>query len=308
MARASAARSPGAGLRALRVVTASAAGRIGLLVLGGAALVAVAGPYVAPATVGEPVGPVLGAPTRGHPFGFDDVGADVLWQLVVGARTTLLVGVTGALVATVVGAAVGLVAGYFGGWLDEALMRATDYMLVIPLLPLMIVVAAVRGPSLSSVVIAIGGLLWMRTARVVRAEVSSIRERVFVQRARSIGARELRVLRAHVAPHVLPIVVGAGVITLSEAIFLESALAFLNLGDPNSPSWGLMISNAFERAAMSAGAWWAIAPPGLAIALVVLAGNLLGLSIEERLDPRLRTAHLSPRTFTVVRPTRGGRS
>lgn len=288
------------GRRALRARESSAGGRGGVVLLGAAVILAIAGPYVAPATVGQPVGPTFGPPVAGHPLGFDDAGADVLWQVVVGARTSVFVGVTGALVATAIGTLVGLVAGYFGGAWDEVLMRVTDYMLVIPVLPLMIVVAALRGPSVSSVVIAIGGLLWMRTARVVRAEVKSVRERVFVQRVRSLGASSAYTLRRHVAPHVRPIVAGAAVVTLSEAIFLESALAFLNLGDPDLPSWGRMIANAFERAALSSGAWWAIAPPGFAIALVVLAGNVLGLSIEDRLNPRLGAGHLSPRRFRVA--------
>ena len=141
-------------------------------------------------------------------------------------------------------------------------MRITDYFLVIPDVPLMIVVAAIWGPSLFHIVIVIGILLWTSTARVIRAQVKSVRERVYVKRARSLGAGHPRIVVRHVLPQVAPLLIANTVLTIAVAIFDETALAFLGLGDPSRISLGKVIENAFQRAAISSGAWWAIVPPG----------------------------------------------
>jgi peptide/nickel transport system permease protein len=178
-------------------------------------------------------------------------------------------------------------------------MRITDYFLVIPDVPLMIVVAAIWGPSLSHIVIVIGILLWTSTARVIRAQVKSVRERVYVKRARSLGAGHLRIVWRHVLPQVAPLLIANTVLTIAVAIFDETALSFLGLGDPSRISLGKMIENAFQRAAISSGAWWAIVPPGLLVALIILGCSLVGGAIEDALNPRLRVAHLSARTFRL---------
>jgi peptide/nickel transport system permease protein len=192
-----------------------------------------------------------------------------------------------------------MLAGYFGGKTDTILMRITDYFLVIPDVPLMIVVAAIWGPSLFHIVIVIGILLWTSTARVIRAQVKSVRERVYVKRARSLGAGHARIVFRHVLPQVAPLLIANTVLTIAVAIFDETALSFLGLGDPSRISLGKVIENAFQRAAISSGAWWAIVPPGALVALVILSCSLIGGALEDRLNPRLRVAHVSARTFRL---------
>jgi peptide/nickel transport system permease protein len=219
--------------------------------------------------------------------------------LMWGARISLVVGFAATFVSMVIGGTIGVAAGYFGGKVDTVLMRITDYFLVIPDVPLMIIVAAIWGPSLFHIVIVIGILLWTSTARVIRAQVKSVRERVYVKRARSLGASHTRVVFRHVLPQVAPLLIANTVLTIAVAIFDETALAFLGLGDPSRISLGKMIENAFQRAAISTGAWWAIVPPGLLVAVIILACSLLGGAIEDALNPRLRVAHLAARTFRL---------
>ena len=219
--------------------------------------------------------------------------------LMWGARVSLVVGFAATFVSMVIGGTIGLASGYFGGRADTILMRITDYFLVIPDVPLMIVVAAIWGPSLFHIIIVIGILLWTGTARVLRAQVKSVRERVYVKRARALGAPHLRIIVKHVLPQVAPLLIANTVLTIAVAIFDETALAFLGLGDPTRTSLGKVIENAFERAAISSGAWWAIVPPGVVVALIILGCSLVGGALEDSLNPRLRVAHLSARTFRL---------
>jgi peptide/nickel transport system permease protein len=266
-----------------------------LLVLLGAVLA----PVLAPYGLHEQAGPVFGHPSWSHPLGLDDGGIDIVTLLMWGARTSLVVGFAATFVSMVIGGAVGVAAGYFGGKVDTVLMRITDYFLVIPDVPLMIVVAAIWGPSLFHIVIVIGILLWTSTARVIRAQVKSVRERVYVKRARALGAGHARIVFRHVLPQVAPLLIANTVLTIAVAIFDETALSFLGLGDPSRISLGKMIENAFQRAAISTGAWWAIIPPGALVAVIILSCSLVGGAIEDVLNPRLRVAHLSARSFRL---------
>ena len=204
-----------------------------------------------------------------------------------------------------IGGGIGIVAGYLGGRIDGILMRITDYFIVVPALPLMIVVAAVWGPNLTHVILIVGLLLWAPTARIIRAHVLSIRERGFIQRAQAMGASNWRILFRHVLPHTQALLVANTVLTIAVAIFFESALAFLGLESANTISWGTMIANSFQRAAISNGAWWAIVPPGACIALVVVGCNLLGTAIEDAANPLVRVPHISRRRFAVVESEQG---
>jgi peptide/nickel transport system permease protein len=272
----------------------------GAAILLAALVCAIFGPLLAPYGLHEQVGPVYGSPSWSHPLGLDDGGIDVLTVLLHGARTSLLVGCAAALVALVVGGVIGVMAGYVGGWVDVLLMRITDYFIVVPAIPLMIAVAAVWGASLLHVILVIGLLSWTRTARLLRAQTQTLRQRGFVKRTRSLGASHTRTLTRHVIPHLAPLLIACTVLTIAEAVFAEAALAFLGLASPTAPSWGRMIATAFERTAISYGAWWAIVPPGLCITLVVIGCNSIGLAIEEALNPRLRAAHLSRASFRVI--------
>ncbi len=279
------------------IVKNSRQAKIGLGVLLFFVLVAVLAPWIEPYNVHQQTGPVFCRPSPGHPLGCDDGGIDMVSLLIQGGRISLVVGFAATFVAMVIGGGIGILAGYFGGWIDLVLMRITDYFLVIPDLPLAIVIAAVWGPSLSHIIFVIALLLWTGTARIIRAQVKSVRERVYVKRARSLGAGDWRIILRHVLPQIGPLLIANTVLTVALAIFDETALAFLGLGDPSAITWGKIIEFAFLRTAISAGAWWAVIPVGLCVALVIMGCYWLGQSIEDALNPRLKVSYLSPRTF-----------
>jgi peptide/nickel transport system permease protein len=228
-----------------------------------------------------------------HWLGCDDGGVDMLSELMQGGRISLIVGFAATLVAMVIGGGVGLISGYFGGWVDVTLMRITDYLLVIPDLVFAMVIADIWGPSLLHVIFVIGILEWTSTARVIRAQVMSVKQRVYIKRTRALGAGHTRIISKHILPQVGPLLIANTVLTIAIAIYLETALAFLNLEDPTVTTWGTILEHAFNRGAVSNGAWWAIVPDGICIALVCVGCFLLGQAIEDALNPRLKIAHLS---------------
>ena len=228
------------------------------------------------------------APIQGkiHLLGTDQLGRDVLSRLLVGLRISLLVAVTVVPLSMMLGLTVGIVAGYRGGWLDVALMRLVDAQLSIPTLLLAVAVVAVLGTGLSRIVAVLVIAGWPGYARVVRAEVLSLREREFAAAARAVGASDVRILAQHVLPNVLPTLLVLGTLHLPVVIIFEAALSFLGLGiQPPTPSLGQMIGQAQDLVWQ---AWWMPAIPGVAITLVVLAFNLLGDRMRDVLDPRLR--------------------
>jgi peptide/nickel transport system permease protein len=253
----------------------------GCALLLGFTVVAIAGPVFEPYSTAAQVGPVFASPSLAHPVGLNDGGIDMLSLLIAGTRTSMVVGAVATLVAVGVGAVVGIIAGYAGGLLDGLLMRTTDYFIIIPALPLMIVVAELWGPSLSHAILVIAVLLWAPTARVLRAEVLSVRERGYVRRARAFGAAHRRIIWRHILPQVRGLIIANAVLTVASAIFYEAALAFLGLESATSVSWGTLIQDAFSRGAISNGAWWAIVPPGLCIGMVVLSCSLVSLAVED---------------------------
>ena len=272
---------------------------IGLIVLVAFVIIAIFGPYFAPYGEREQVGPIFGTPSDAHPLGLDDGGIDMLSLLIYGARVTMIVGFAGAVVAMLIGGSIGIIAGYFGGKIDNLMMRITDYFLVLPDLVLMIVVASIWGRSLRNIIIIIGIIYWTFMARLIRSQVKSVRERAYVKRAQALGASHLRIIFRHVIPQIMPLLLAQTVLMVALAIFLETAISFLGLGDPSVTSWGKMIESAFSRSAISYGAWWAIAPPGIAVALIIMAFNMLGTAAEDSLNPRLRVSHLSRRHFRL---------
>lgn len=282
-----------------RVIAESFQAKVGLAVLLAFILIAVLAPWIVPYDVHTRVGPVYAPPSLEHPLGLDDGGVDMVSLLIQGGRVSLIVGFTAALVAMLIGGGIGIVAGYYGGWQDTLLMRITDYFLVIPDLPLAIIVAAVWGASLTHLIFVIALLLWTTTARIVRSQVKSVRERVYVQRARSLGASDARIIFRHVLPQIGPLLMANTVLTVAVAIFDETALSFLGLGDPSAITWGSIIQFAFLRTAISSGAWWAVIPAGLCVALVIMGCFWLGQAIEDALNPRLKVSYLSPRTFRL---------
>ncbi|UJA20820.1 ABC transporter permease [Thermoleophilia bacterium SCSIO 60948] len=263
-------------------------GRFGLSVVGLAVFVAIFGPLIAPYDPFASTTEVLQPPSWSHLLGTTENGSDVLSQLLVGARVSIVVGFAAALISTVLGATIGLVGGYYGGWTDRVLDALENWFLVIPTLPLMIVLASLLSPSLPVLIAVIGLTSWAGTGRIVRAQVLTLRERGFVERAKAMGAGNGYVIRTHVLPNTLPLIFANTVLIIAVAILSESSLAFLGLGDPNNISWGSMLEAAFDASAPSAGAWWYVVPPGLCIALLVFAVSVLGYLFEEHINPRLR--------------------
>jgi peptide/nickel transport system permease protein len=221
-------------------------------------------------------------------FGTDNDGRSVLALFVWGARISLFVGVAATLVAIVIGSVIGIVAGYAGGRTEGFLMRITEWFLVVPFLPLAIVLASVLSRSLFTILLVIGITSWPGTARLLRAQVLSVKERTFVERARALGAGHGRIVGRHVLPSVLPLVFANLTLTVPIAILSETTLAFLGLGDPLRVSWGQTLQAAYDAGAVSIGAWWYYLPPGLGIIAVVLAFTLCGRALEEVLNPNLR--------------------
>lgn len=276
----------------------------GLIILTTFILIAVFAPVLEPYNVNTKVGPVYAPPGHGHLLGTDDGGVDMLSLLIDGSRVSLIVGFSAALVAMLIGGAVGVLSGFLGGKTDIVLMRITDYFLVIPDIPLMIVAAAIFGRSLRNIIIIIGVIYWTSTARLIRAQVKSVRERVYVKRARALGARNSRLVRKHILPQVAPLLIANTVLMVALAVFAETYISFLGLGDPSTISWGRLIENAFKGDAILNKAWWAIVPPGVAVTLVILGCTMIGQSMEDALNPRLRVGHLSVRRFRL-RPLDG---
>jgi peptide/nickel transport system permease protein len=272
------------------------AGMVGLFMLVSTILVAVLAPWIAPtdpyASVRATADDVMAPPSLQHPLGQDDIGRDVLSLTIYGARISLLVGFAASIIIVLLGCAIGLAAGFAGGRLDMVLMRVTDAILVIPSLPLMLGVIAVAGRSLGNIILVIGLLSWTYMARVVRAQVLSVKERQFVLRARALGLTTLGIVFIHVLPQVLPIIFAEVTLDVSFAILSEASLSFLGLGDPTLISWGSMLNRAFMRGAVTKGAWWYLMPPGFALAWVTLGLTLLSNAVQEIINPRLQTHHL----------------
>ena len=279
-----------------RVFRRNRMGLVGLIMLATILFVAVFADMIAPHDVTSSAGittsDIYKPPSVQHWLGTDDAGKDVFSNFIFGARVSLTVGFFAAFISIVIGGVLGIVAGFFGGRVENILMRFTDIMLVIPDLPLMVVIVALTKPSLLNIIFVIGLLGWTTTARIVRSQTLAVKSRKFVLRARAIGAGNGHIIRRHILPLVMPILVVNAVLVVSLAILNESTLSFLGLGDPTKLSWGQMLNYAFGRGAMSTGAWWALVTPGFGIVWVVLGLTLLGHGLEQVLNPRLETHHL----------------
>lgn len=245
-------------------------------------------PAIAPyAFDGIDLDSVKQAPSRSHWMGTDDLGRDVFTRILFGGRVSILIGLLAAVVGTFLGTAIGAAAGYYGGVIDNILMRITDVAYAIPTLPLLIILSAYSCAALVSMVLIIGLLSWMTTARVVRSQVLSIKEMDYVEAARSMGATDLRILARHIVPNALgPILVGA-TLGVGNAIMIESSLSFLGLGvQPPTPTWGNMLMD--SQATMATKPWLTLFP-GFAILLIVLAVNFMGDALRDALDPGVKS-------------------
>jgi peptide/nickel transport system permease protein len=217
-------------------------------------------------------------------LGTDNLGRDIAAQIFHGARISLLIGVVATSIAVVLGILVGAVAGYYGGLIDEVLMRLTDAFQILPNFLLLLLLIAVFGSYIETVVIAIGMVSWPAPARLTRAEFMSLRHREFVEAARLSGLGDLRLIFSEILPNALPPVIVYASVVMATAILLESALAFLNLSDPNVSSWGNLIG---QGRSVLRSEWYVCAIPGIAILLTVLAVSLVGQGLNDVLNPRL---------------------
>lgn len=285
---------------ALETIAPVAAGRPGvwrayrrslLGVLGATVLLvllalAAAGPAVAPYDPGRiGVGPNFGAPSAGFWLGTDNLGRDVLSRLLSGCRVSLAVGVFAAAASTLLGVLIGAIGGYFGGVLDDGMMRITEIFQTIPRFFLAMVAVAFFGANIWNIIFAIAILSWPVTARLARAEYLALRSREFVEAARALGARPLTIVLREILPNAAGPVIVSGTLQVAQAMLLEAGLSYLGLGDPNSVSWGLML---YDAQGVLRDAWWMAVFPGLGIFLAVLSLNLVGDALNESLNPKLR--------------------
>jgi peptide/nickel transport system permease protein len=265
----------------------------GLVVLALVVVMALAAPLLADraglAAVGSGANPTWDPPSVSFPLGTDHLGRSVATQFVWGARISLLVGLAATVLTIAIGSLVGITSGFFGRYADSVLMRLTDWFLVIPFLPLAIVLAKVLGPSVWNVILVIGLTSWPSTARLIRAQVLTVKQRLYVDRARALGASELHVVRRHLLPNVAPLILANTTRAVPGAILTETTLAFHGRGAPTRPSWGKTLEEAFQAGAIGRQAWWYYLPAGLGIVAVVLAFTLCGRALETILDPRLRS-------------------
>ena len=267
-------------------------GVFGLTILGIFTLLALLAPVLVSEAQLEPAaasGPTLHPPSLAYPLGTDNFGRSVLDLMIMGSRISLIVGLAATVEAVLIGATVGIAAGFFAGrWIDGALSAVTNWVLVLPWIALAVALAAVLGRGLGTIILVIAITSWPSTARMVRAQTLSIRERSYVERARALGAGDWHIMTRHVLPNVMPVLLANGILTVALSILSETTLSILGLGDATAVSWGGIIEAAFSAGALTAGWWWWIVPPGVAIVLVTLSFTMCGYALDEVLNPRLR--------------------
>lgn len=279
-------------------------GMLGAVILAFFALLALAPDlFVGPLeTVVTATGGRLQPPSAGFPLGTDHVGRDVLNLTVHGARVSMIIGLLATVITVLIGAVVGVVSGFVGGRLDGALMRITDFFLVLPTFVLALILTPIIQDLVGSgsreilgirmtlivIVVVIGITSWSSTARIIRGQTLSLRERAFVDRARVIGAGPGHIMITHILPNVLNLIVANAVLVFAGAVLTETTLSFVGLGDPFQPSWGQLLEAARESGAPGLLAWWDFVPPGLCIVLVVFAFTLVGGALDDLLNPRRR--------------------
>jgi peptide/nickel transport system permease protein len=260
----------------------------GLTIVAALVVVGVLAPWIAPYNPVAITGDAFEGPSAHHLLGTNDAGADNFSRLVVGTRDTLVVTAGSTALILVVGLAVGLTAGLRGGLVDTALMRLVDLFLALPALPLLILIAALAGPSRSLSILMIGLFAWPHTARIVRSQTLSLRSRGFIGSARGFGARPLYVVRRHLVPSLGPVTAANLVYAAGTAVTVEAGLAFIGLGDPTTVSWGADLNRAVTNPQIYLGSlwlWWLL-PAGLALTLAILGFTFIGVGLEPRFNPR----------------------
>jgi peptide/nickel transport system permease protein len=253
----------------------------GLIIVSVFVLAVVFAPYIAPYSPTLKSGISFSAPSLAHLLGTNDIGVDILSELIYAGRVSLMVGIIAAALVLVVGSIVGLVSGFFGGVVDEVLMRVTDTVITLPRLPLMIVMAAYMKPGVWTIIFVYAVVGWASLARQVRSQVLSVKQSTFIEASKAIGTSNTSIITSHVFPNVIGIIIANGVMEIMFAILTEAGLSFLGFGNPTTPSWGTMLHFAQIQGAFLLGAWWWIIPPGLCIALICCGFQFIGTAIND---------------------------
>ncbi len=274
-------------LNYLRKIRHEKRAMVGLGIIGAFTILAIFAPLIAPYRPDKAVSTPYAPPNLKDWLGTDNLGQDVLSQIIYGSRISLLVGLVVALAATFIGTIVGVLSGFYRGATDQGLMRFTDVMLVLPQLPLMIILAAYLGPSDNSIIIVLTLTSWPLVARLIRSQTLSLRERPFTDASRVIGSSNTRIIFKVIIPNLLTLIAANVVLMITTAVVGEAGLDFIGLGNPSVVSWGTMLYWA-QAYALFNGAWWWVLAPGLCIAFLGLGAVLVSLSIENVFNPRLR--------------------
>jgi peptide/nickel transport system permease protein len=260
---------------------------IGLVLLALTVAMALAAGGVAPGGPFEIIGARLQAPSFAHPLGTDHLGRDVLAGVLYGARTSYLVGILSVVMSVSIGVVVGSIAGFYGGWIDDVLMRVTEIFQVMPRFFLALFVVAIFGANIWGIIFVIGILNWAEIARLLRAEFFAVKERPFVTAARAFGSSDWQIIVREILPNAVTPIIVAGSLQVASSVLLEAALSFLGVGDPNVMSWGTMLHTAQEFLRY---AWWTATFPGVAICLMTLGIALISDGLNDALNPRLKEA------------------
>jgi peptide/nickel transport system permease protein len=261
---------------------AAVVGLMVVLLIAVIALIAPILPIVNPFKMG---GMALSPPTLTHFMGTDDLGRDVMSRIMHGARISLMVGLMASLTSTLIGIFIGSLSGYYGGWIDDLMMRITELFQVIPRFFLALIFVAIFGPTMWNIIFVIGFLSWPITARLVRADFLSLKTRDFIEASRALGQNDLYLIFVDILPNATPSIIVNSSLQVAQAILLEAMLSFLGLGDPQSISWGQLLNSAqlFIRQA-----WWMVVFPGLTISITILGLNLVGDGLNDALNPRMK--------------------
>ena len=274
-----------------RTYRRSALGMVGLVLMLVFIGMAIFAPLLVDAeglSVSSPPGRPFQPPSGEFWLGTDNWGRSVLDLIIYGSRVSLLVGFAATVGTMFLGAGVEIWGPYYGGRIDSVLNGITNWFLVIPWVPLAIVLTAILGPSLINIIGVISLTSWAGTARLVRAQTLSVKERPYIERARVLGSGDWHLVSRHILPNVFPVIFANTVLTVALSILAETTLALLGLGDPNSVSWGVIIFDSFDAGSITAGYWWWLIPPGIMIVLVTLSFTMCGYALDEVLNPRLR--------------------
>lgn len=279
-------------LEIIKIIIGNRASLTGFLMLIAFVSLAIFADLIAPYNPYERVSQPFQPPSGSHWLGTDDLGRDIFSQVIYSSRLSLIIGFISALVATVIGTMLGILSGYYGGRVDEILMRLTDLWLAFPNLLFAILLVVIFSPYTGNrvvpIVIAIALVSWPTASRLIRSAVISIKQSPYIEAARALGASDSRIIFGHVLPNTTSLIIIEVITIMGNAMLTEASLSFLGLGDPRAMSWGMMLHYALSRNAIYLGLWWWFLPPGLLISLSVLSIILISTGLEEYFNPRLR--------------------